>query len=95
MSYPESVSLSGGILPVKNGNLLEFPEDPIACMRQLHREFGDMAVLEDQGQRIGFVFSPELNREVLSNSNTYHSSFSRFEAVVGRLKEQSHPDCSV
>ncbi len=86
MSYPESVSLSGGILPVKNGNLLEFPEDPIACMRQLHREFGDMAVLEDQGQRIGFVFSPELNREVLSNSNTYHSQF--FAIRGGRRSAQ-------
>jgi cytochrome P450 len=75
MSYPESLPLSSGVLPVKNGNLLEFPEDPIACMRKLHCEFGDMAVLEDQGQRIAFVFSPEFNREVLSNSNTYHSQF--------------------
>ena len=67
MSYPESLPLSSGVLPVKNGNLLEFPEDPIACMRKLHCEFGDMAVLEDQGQRIAFVLSPEFNREVLSN----------------------------
>ncbi|MEZ6124542.1 MAG: cytochrome P450 [Planctomycetaceae bacterium] len=59
---------------------MDFPEDPIACMRSLHHEFGDLAVLEDNGQRIAFVFSPEYNRQVLCNSSVYHS---RFFAVRG------------
>lgn len=86
MGYPESLSLSGGLLPIKTGNLLDFPEDPIACMRKLHAELGDVAVLEDQGQRIGFVFSPEYNRLVLSNSNTFHSQF--FAIRGGRRSAQ-------
>lgn len=86
MSYPESLPLSRGVLPVKTGNLLDFPEDPIACMKELHRELGDVAVLEDQGQRISFVFSPEYNRQVLSNSNTFHSQF--FAIRGGRRSAQ-------
>ena len=86
MSYPESLPLHSGRLPVRHGNLLEFPEDPIACMRSLRAEFGDLAVLEDQGQRIAFVFSPEYNRQVLSNSNTYHSQF--FAIRGGRRSAQ-------
>ena len=80
MGSPDALPLSAGRLPIRHGNLMDFPEDPIACMRSLHAEFGDVAVLEDQGQRIAFVFSPELNREVLADSNTYHS---RFFAIRG------------
>ncbi|MFN8707181.1 MAG: cytochrome P450 [Planctomyces sp.] len=66
--------------PVCQGSLLQFPENPIACMRRLHRECGDLAVLEDEGQRLVFVFSPELNHQVLSDADTFHS---RFFAVRG------------
>ncbi len=70
-------------LPISAGSLLRFPEDPIACMRSLHREHGDVACLQDEEQRIFFVFSPEYNKQVLSNSRTYHS---RFFAVRGGRK---------
>lgn len=80
MGSPDALSLNAGRLPIRHGNLMDFPEDPIACMRSLHDEYGDVAVLEDQGQRIAFVFSPELNREVLADANTYHS---RFFAIRG------------
>ena len=86
MGLPESLSLSQGLPPVRHASLLDFPADPIRCMRSLHAEFGDLAVLEDQGQRIVFVFSPEHNREVLSNTNTFHSQF--FAVRGGRRSSQ-------
>ncbi|MCA9049195.1 MAG: cytochrome P450 [Planctomycetaceae bacterium] len=70
-------------LPVSRNSLLDFPRDPIAEMRRLHEEFGDIAVVEDQGQRIVFVFSPEYNRQVLTDCSTFHS---RFFAVRGSRK---------
>ncbi|MFY9253828.1 MAG: cytochrome P450 [Fuerstiella sp.] len=86
MSTFGSLPISAGLLPVRHGNLLDFPQDPIACMRSLHAEFGDLAVLEDQGQRIAFVFSPEYNRQVLSDPNTYLSQF--FAVRGGRRSAQ-------
>lgn len=82
----ESIPLSLGHSHVQQGNLLEFPRDPIACMRRLHAECGDIAVLEDNGQRLAFVFSPEFNRQVLSNSQTFHSQF--FSLRGGRRSSQ-------
>src|SRR4051794_5481641 len=67
-------------LPVTQGRLLDFVEDPMACMLGLHRTHGELAVLEEAGQRLVFVFSPELNQAVLSDCDTYHS---RFFAIRG------------
>ncbi len=67
-------------LPVSHGSLLQFPENPVACMRRLHEKHGDLACLEDEDQRLFFVFSPEHNKRVLTDSATYHS---RFFAVRG------------
>ncbi|MCA9035749.1 MAG: cytochrome P450 [Planctomycetaceae bacterium] len=69
--------------PVSHESLLQFPEDPVECMRQLHRRHGDIAVMEQESQRLAFVFSPELNRQVLTDSNSFHS---RFFAVRGSRK---------
>lgn len=69
--------------PVTFGSLLQFQDDPLACMKRLHREHGDLAVLEDADQRLVFVFSPTLNREVLSNTDVFES---RFFAVRGSRK---------
>ena len=66
--------------PVSYGSLMEFPANPIACMKRLQAEFGEVAALEEDGQRLAFVFSPERNRQVLADSNTFHS---RFFAVRG------------
>jgi len=86
MNSPASIPLHSGKQPIQQGNLLEFPKNPIDCMRRLHAECGDLAVLEDNGQRIAFVFSPELNRQVLTDSNTYHSQF--FALRGGRRSAQ-------
>ena len=69
--------------PVTHESLLQFPENPIECMRTLHNRHGDLAILEQDDQRLAFVFSPDLNRQVLTDSNAFHS---RFFAVRGSRK---------
>lgn len=78
------VSLTGGRpLPVLQGSLLDFPDDPIACMRRQLRQLGHVSALEQDGQRIHFAFGPHYNHQVLSNSAVFHS---RFFAVRGPRK---------
>lgn len=67
-------------LPITRGNLLDFPDDPIACMRRLQGRHGNVAAMEQDQSRIYFVFGPEYNHQVLSNAQTFHS---RFFAVRG------------
>jgi cytochrome P450 len=49
-------------------------------MRRLYQTHGNIAALEEQGQRLVFVFGPEYNQQVLSDTRTYHS---RFFAIRG------------
>ncbi len=67
-------------LPVTRGRLLDFVEDPMTCMLDLRARHGNLAVLEEDSQRIVFVFGPELNQQVLSDGETFHS---RFFAIRG------------
>jgi cytochrome P450 len=67
-------------LPITFGPLAQFPDDPLVCMRSLHAEHGDIAALEEDGQRILFVFSPEYNQRVQCDNRTFHS---RFFAIRG------------
>lgn len=62
-------------LPVCDGSLVDFPTDPIACMRRIHNECGDIGALVEEHQKLVFVFSPEYNQQVLSNSQQFHSQF--------------------
>lgn len=62
-------------LPVTRGRLFDFPDDPIACMRRLQAQHGEIAALEEGGQRIYFAFGPEYNRQILTDVNTFHSQF--------------------
>jgi cytochrome P450 len=80
MSGSPQLSLHNPPPPVTRGSLLQFQNDPLACMKRLHREHGDLAVLEDGDQRLVFTFAPDFNREVLSNTDVYAS---RFFAVRG------------
>lgn len=80
MSAHSHLSLHSPAPPVHHGSLLQFSENPIACMRLLHQRYGDIAVLQDAGQQLVFVFSPELNRQVLADGSVFHS---RFFAVRG------------
>jgi cytochrome P450 len=69
-----------GSQPVTQGRLFDFVEDPMACMLSLRKRHGDIAVLEENSQRIVFVFGPKLNQRVLSDDDTFHS---RFFAIRG------------
>lgn len=62
-------------LPVTYGPLTQFPDDPLVCMRKLQAEHGSIAALEDQGQRVVFVFHPDYNQRVLCDNKTFHSKF--------------------
>lgn len=78
MDRTAEINLWTGRVPVTDGRLEEFVTDPIACMRRLHREHGDLALLRETSekqQQLAFVFSPELNHHVLSDSKTFHSRF--------------------
>ncbi len=74
-----SANTSAG-LPITFGSLMEFPEDPIACMRRLHAAHGELAVLQQDEQRLVFVFGQKWNQRVLSDAKTFHS---RFFAIRG------------
>src|SRR5262249_27524662 len=62
-------------LPVTQGRLLDFSDDPFACMRRLQELHGNIAALEEEGQRLIFVFGPHYTQQVLSDSKTFHSRF--------------------
>ncbi|MFH5802949.1 cytochrome P450 [Alienimonas sp. DA493] len=62
--------------PITLGDLREFPADPAACMMRLHKLHGPLAQLRaEDGMSLTFVFSPELNRTVLSDGKRFHSKF--------------------
>ncbi len=71
---PEASTDPSG-LPITRGRLLDFPDDPAACMRALHRTHGDIAALDEGGQRLVFAFGPHYNHAVLSDPQTFHSRF--------------------
>jgi cytochrome P450 len=62
-------------LPITGGRLMDFPDDPIACMRELHAEHGDLAALEEDGQRIVFAFGSQWNQRVLTDEKSFISRF--------------------
>src|SRR5437868_8083572 len=62
-------------VPISNGRLLDFARDPRVCMQRLYREHGLIAALEDEGNRLYFVFGPEYNRRLLSDTETFHARF--------------------
>ena len=67
-------------LPVAHGRLLDFPDDPLACMKKLQAQHGNVCALEEQGTRIYFAFGSEYNHQVLSDGASFHS---RFFAIRG------------
>ncbi len=65
LSEPANVGLSAG--------LDDFPRDPLNTMRSLYRSHGDAALVQSQQRQALFVFSPPLNREVLTQPDTFRS----------------------
>jgi cytochrome P450 len=72
---PSLVPGSGPDLPITHGKFLDFADDPGAWMRRLHQSHGEIAALQEQGQRIVVVFGPRYNHQVLSDTNAFHARF--------------------
>jgi cytochrome P450 len=66
--------------PVTRVDLGEFSRDLFHGIRWLHGIHGPIAAIEDGGQRVVFLFSPEFNQQVLSDTERFHA---RFFAVRG------------
>jgi cytochrome P450 len=66
--------------PVAQVDLGEFSRDLFHNIRALHDEFGPLGIIQDGGQRVAFLFSPELNQQVLSDTTRYQA---RFFAIRG------------
>lgn len=62
-------------LPVTKGSIAEFANDPVVCMRRLWATHGEVAALEEETQRLHFVFGPTYTRQVLSDPQRFHSQF--------------------
>src|SRR5437016_11888925 len=75
-------------LPITRGRLLDFSDNPFTCMRRLYRTHGTIAALEEQGQRLVFIFGPQYNQQVLSDAKTFHSRF----FVIRGPKNSAHRD---
>jgi len=66
--------------PITRLDFGEFSRDLFHNIRWLHKLHGPLAMIEDGGQRVVFLFSPEYNQQVLSDTERYHA---RFFAVRG------------
>ncbi|MDA0284613.1 MAG: cytochrome P450 [Planctomycetota bacterium] len=62
-------------IPVIEGRLSEFSNDPISCMRRVQNAGGNLIAMEEDGQQIVFAFGAELNRQILSRGDSFHSQF--------------------
>jgi cytochrome P450 len=75
-----NVTHSAATEPIARVDLGEFSRDLLRGIRQLHHTHGPIAAIEDRGQRVVFLFSPEFNQQVLSDTERFHA---RFFAVRG------------
>lgn len=66
--------------PIQQVDLGEFSRDLFHHIRSLHDKFGPLGVIQDGGQKVAFLFSPELNQQVLSDTTRYQA---RFFAIRG------------
>lgn len=62
-------------LPIITGQLRDFSDDPIACMRRVQNEAGNLAALQEGDQQLVFAFGADLNRQILSKADRFHSQF--------------------
>lgn len=62
-------------LPVSLGRIEDFARDPVVCMRKLWAEHGDICALQEDAQRLHFVFGPTYTKQVLSDAQRFHATF--------------------
>ena len=69
------VASAGVALPVSRVDFGEFSRDLLHGIRWLHDIHGPIGAIEDGGQRVIFLFSPEYNQQVLSDTELFHAHF--------------------
>jgi cytochrome P450 len=62
-------------LPISRVDFAEFSRDLLGNFRRLHELHGPIAAIEEAGQRVVLLFSPEYNQQVLSDTETFHAHF--------------------
>jgi cytochrome P450 len=64
-------------LPVAVGAMSNFTRDPVACMRALQKDHGDLVALRERvgEKQLIFAFGSEYNRQLLSRPDEFHSQF--------------------
>lgn len=62
-------------LPVSVGKIEDFARDPVICMRRLWARHGEICALQEDAQRLHFVFGPQYIRQVLSDESRFHALF--------------------
>src|SRR5690349_920266 len=58
----------------KAGTLLRFFRDPVRCLQTLHARYGDVAAVSAGDASLVCAFGPELNRQVLSEPDLFHTA---------------------
>jgi hypothetical protein len=66
---PRTVPLAGW-----RGNAVAFLRDPIAAMRRLQGEYGDVAALARGSNEFIFFFDPEVSRQVFSDPSRFYNT---------------------
>jgi cytochrome P450 len=62
-------------LPITQGSFTAFTRDILGHLFDLHEQHGPIAALEENGQKVVFLFDPVYNKQVLSDSTTYEAHF--------------------
>lgn len=75
MSDEPILKFSSPVPPVTYGSVADFARDPIQTMRQLWASHGDIAALQEDANPLFFVFGPQYNHQVLSDTKRFHSQF--------------------
>ncbi len=75
MNDSPTLRIASPVPPILHGSVADFARDPIQIMRQLWALHGDVAALQEDNNRLFFVFGPTFNHQVLSDSKRFHSQF--------------------
>lgn len=62
-------------LPLSHVDFGEFSRDLFGNFRKLHKLHGPIAAIQEGAQQVVFLFSPEYNQQVLSDTERFHARF--------------------
>src|SRR4051794_5334690 len=74
-SSPVDIAPSADGLPITQVDFAEFSRNLLGNFRRLHEAHGPIAAIEEAGQRVVLLFSPEYNQQVLSDTERFHAHF--------------------